>query len=115
PVISGNVSLYNETNGKGIFPTPAIGGVGIFLDVNKRCGNAFTQTGDDILVIGNTLGHLGSSLYLRECLGREDGAPPPVNLSEEKKNGDFIRGLIASGSITACHDISDGGLLVALA
>jgi len=119
PVISGNVSLYNETSvggvSKGIFPTPAIGGVGILRDVTKRVGNSFVKPGEDIFLIGETKGHLGCSLYLREILGREDGAPPPVDLALEKKNGDFVRGLIEAGSITACHDISDGGLLVALA
>jgi phosphoribosylformylglycinamidine synthase II len=115
PIISGNVSLYNETNGKGIFPTPAIGGVGILKDVSKACSNAFAKVGKDILVIGETKGHLGQSLYLREILGREEGPPPPVDLATEKKNGDFVRALILSGDITACHDCSDGGLLVALA
>ncbi|MDE3060633.1 MAG: phosphoribosylformylglycinamidine synthase subunit PurL [Pseudomonadota bacterium] len=115
PVISGNVSLYNETNGKGIFPTPAIGGVGILKDLSKRVGNSFEREGLDIILIGETKGHLGQSLYLREILGREEGPPPPVDLVAEKKNGDFVRGLIAGGLVSACHDVSDGGLLVALA
>lgn len=115
PIISGNVSLYNETNGKGILPTPAIGGVGILKDVQKRVGNCFMQAGEDILLIGDTKGHLGQSLYLREIHGREDGPCPPVDLATEKKHGDFVRNLIAAGKITACHDVSDGGLLVALA
>ncbi|MDE3015569.1 MAG: phosphoribosylformylglycinamidine synthase subunit PurL [Pseudomonadota bacterium] len=115
PVISGNVSLYNETNGKGIFPTPAIGGVGILKDVSRRAGNAFTRAGEDIILIGETKGHLGRSLYLREILGKEEGTPPPVDLNAERKNGDFVRGLIEEGKISACHDVSDGGLLVALA
>ena len=115
PIISGNASLYNETNGKGIFPTPAIGGVGILKDVTKRCGNVFTAEGETIMVIGETKGHLGQSLYLREILGKEEGPPPPVDLAVERKNGDFVRGLIQSGNITACHDCSDGGLLVAIA
>ena len=84
-------------------------------DVGKRVGNSFTRAGEDIILIGETRGHLGCSLYLREILGREDGPPPPVDLVAEKKNGDFVRGLIANGMITACHDVSDGGLLVALA
>ena len=115
PVISGNVSLYNETSGKAVFPTPAIGGVGILKDLSKCVGNSFDMEGHDVFVVGETKGHLGASLYLREILGREDGAPPPVNLADEKKNGDFVRGLIHAGLITTCHDISDGGLLVALA
>lgn len=115
PIISGNVSLYNETNGKGILPTPAIGGVGILKDVKKRCLNHFTRKGDVILLVGETKGHLGQSLYLREILGCEEGPPPPVDLAAERKNGDFVRGLIADGKVAACHDASDGGLLVAVA
>ena len=115
PIVSGNASLYNETNGKGILPTPAIGGVGLLKDVAKTIGNSFVEVGEDIILIGNTLGHLGQSLYLREILGREEGPPPPVNLATEKKNGDFVRAQIKASNITACHDVSDGGLLVALA
>lgn len=115
PIISGNASLYNETNGKGIMPTPAIGGVGILKDVNKRCGNAFVNVGETIYVIGETKGHLGQSIALRELMGREEGPPPPVDLAVEKKNGDFVRGLIQGSKISACHDCADGGLMVALA
>lgn len=115
PIISGNVSLYNETSGVAILPTPAIGGVGILRDLSKRVGNSFIAVDEDIIVIGETKGHLGSTLYLREILGREEGAPPPVDLSVEKTNGDFVRSLIQDGKISACHDISDGGLLVAIA
>jgi len=115
PIISGNVSLYNETNGAAILPTPAIGGVGILRDLSKRVGNAFVAVDEDIIVIGENKGHLGASLYLREILGREEGAPPPVDLKAEKANGDFVRSLIQNGKLTACHDISDGGLLVAIA
>ncbi len=116
PVVSGNVSLYNETHGQGVQPTPAVGGIGLLRDAGKRVGSAFTEVGHSILLIGETVGHLGSSLYLREILGREDGAPPPVDLAVEKKHGDFVRGLIADGRlVSACHDLSDGGLLVALA
>ena len=115
PVISGNVSMYNETSGKGVLPTPAIGGVGILKDITKHASNSFTQPGQDVVLIGETKGHLGASLYLREILGREEGPPPPVDLAVEKKNGDFVRGLIEKGVISVCHDISDGGLLVALA
>ncbi len=115
PVVSGNVSLYNETNGKGILPTPSIGGVGILADVNKSMSLAFKAAAETIILIGETKGHLGASLYLREVLGREEGAPPPVDLAAERRNGDFVRGLITSGQITACHDLSDGGLLPGLA
>jgi phosphoribosylformylglycinamidine synthase II len=115
PIISGNASLYNETNGKGIMPTPAIGGVGILKDSSKCIGNAFKEADEDIILIGDTKGHLGQSLYLREIHGREEGPPPPVDLLAERKNGDFVRGLIENDKITACHDCSDGGLLAALA
>jgi phosphoribosylformylglycinamidine synthase II len=115
PVVSGNVSLYNETNGKAILPTPAIGGVGVLDDFTKSATLSFKAEGEVILVIGETQGWLGQSLYLRELCAREAGAPPPVDLIEERENGDFVRALIAEGLVTAAHDISDGGLLVALA
>jgi phosphoribosylformylglycinamidine synthase len=115
PVISGNVSLYNETNGKGILPTPVIGGVGVINDVNKSVSIPFKAAGETILVIGETKGHLGASIYLREIHGREEGAPPPVDLAAERRNGDFVRGLIERGQVTASHDCADGGLLIAVA
>jgi phosphoribosylformylglycinamidine synthase len=115
PIVSGNVSLYNETNGKAILPTPAIGGVGLIADVGRMATLAFKSEGDDILLIGGHGRHLGQSLYLREIHSREEGPPPPVDLEQEKRHGDFIRTLIRAGKVTACHDISDGGLLVALA
>jgi phosphoribosylformylglycinamidine synthase II len=115
PVISGNVSLYNETNGKGILPTPVIGGVGVIADAAKSAPIAFRQPGEVILLVGETKGHLGQSIFLRELHGREEGAPPPVDLAAEKRNGDFIRTQILAGTVTACHDCSDGGLLVAIA
>ena len=115
PVVSGNVSLYNETNGQGILPTPTIGGVGLMADVAKHASIAFQDAGMDIIVIGETRGHLGQSLYLREIEGREEGAPPPVDLAVERQNGDFVRALITSGRVATCHDISGGGLAVALA
>ena len=115
PVVSGNVSLYNETQGKAILPTPAIGGVGVIADVTKTATVAFKRPKQVIVLIGETKGHLGQSLYLREIAGREDGAPPPVDLAAERRNGDFVRGLIERGAVSACHDVSDGGLLVAVA
>jgi len=114
PVVSGNVSLYNETNGSGILPTPAIGGVGLIEDAAKSVSLGFKREGDIIVVIGETKGWLGQSLYLRELLAREDGAPPPVDLKAERRNGDFVRAQIRAGAVSACHDVSDGGLLVAL-
>ncbi|WP_421787243.1 phosphoribosylformylglycinamidine synthase subunit PurL [Hyphobacterium sp.] len=113
PVVSGNVSLYNETNGKAIPPTPAVGGIGLIPDLSKRMGYGNVNAGDILILVGDTEGHLGASLYLREIEGREDGAPPPVDLEIEKRNGDFVRAQIRNGSIKACHDLSDGGLAAA--
>jgi phosphoribosylformylglycinamidine synthase len=115
PVVSGNVSLYNETNGRGILPTPSIGGVGLLDDFTKSATLAFKAEGEAILLIGETKGWLGQSIYLRDVCGREEGAPPPVDLAAEKRNGDVVRGMIRAGTATAVHDLSDGGLLVALA
>jgi phosphoribosylformylglycinamidine synthase subunit PurL len=115
PVVSGNVSLYNETNGRAILPTPTIGGVGVIDDVARAASLAFKAADEAIVLIGDTRGWLGQSLYLREVCGREEGAPPPVDLAAERRNGDFVRTLIADGMATAVHDVSDGGLLVALA
>jgi phosphoribosylformylglycinamidine synthase subunit PurL len=113
--VSGNVSLYNETNGRGILPTPSIGGVGLLDDFTKSATLAFKAGGEAILLIGDTQGWLGQSVYLRDVCGREEGAPPPVDLASEKRNGDVVRGMIRAGTATAVHDVSDGGLLVALA
>jgi len=110
PVVSGNVSLYNETNGKAILPTPAIGGVGLLPDLAKMATLAFKAESEGILLVGGHGTHLGQSIYLRDVLGREEGAPPPVNLAREKRHGDLIRSFIRSGQVTAVHDISDGGL-----
>ncbi|MEO9899251.1 phosphoribosylformylglycinamidine synthase subunit PurL [Nisaea sp.] len=115
PVVSGNVSLYNETEGAAILPTPVIGGVGVIADIEKRATVAFKAADEAVIVIGETTGWLGQSVYLREVEGREEGAPPPVDLALEKKNGDFIRDLIETGKVTACHDVADGGLAIALA
>jgi phosphoribosylformylglycinamidine synthase subunit PurL len=115
PVVSGNVSLYNETNGKAILPTPSIGGVGLLADFTGSATLAFKAAGEAVLLVGETRGALGQSLYLRDICGREEGAPPPVDLAAEKRNGDFVRALIGDKTATAVHDVSDGGLLVALA
>jgi phosphoribosylformylglycinamidine synthase II len=118
PIVSGNVSLYNESKatggGSAILPTPAIGGVGLMQDWEKSATIAFKKDGDQILIIGSGSGYLGQSLWLRECHGREDGPPPLVDLASERRNGEFVRHLIAQGLVSAVHDISDGGLLVAL-
>ncbi|BDA85067.1 phosphoribosylformylglycinamidine synthase subunit PurL [Aureimonas sp. SA4125] len=115
PIVSGNVSLYNETHGQGILPTPTIGGVGLIEDRGKTARVGDMVDGDVLFVVGRDGSHLGATIYLREITGSEDGAPPPVDLAEEKRNGDFVRGLIRSGRVVACHDLSDGGLAVALA
>lgn len=115
PVVSGNVSLYNETDGKAIQPTPAIGGVGLLKDATARCDAKFKMIGDEIFVIGKTAGHISCSLFEREILKIENKKnPPKVDLTLERKNGEFVRDLISSGTINACHDVADGGLLVSL-
>ncbi|MFZ2980692.1 MAG: AIR synthase related protein, partial [Sphingobium sp.] len=119
PVVSGNVSLYNESKatggGSAILPTPAIGGVGVLEDIDTMATVAFKAEGEAIFVIGDNNGHLGQSLWLREVHGREDGPPPPVDLAKEKAHAAFIRTLVADGKVSAVHDVSDGGLLVAVA
>ncbi|GHD61445.1 phosphoribosylformylglycinamidine synthase subunit PurL [Thalassobaculum fulvum] len=119
PVVSGNVSLYNETEGQAILPTPVIGGVGLIDDVHKLCTPALKAAGETLVAIGQpadrTDGWLGASLYLREIEGREEGAPPPLDLAAERRTGDLVRGLIRDGRVSACHDVGDGGLLVAVA
>ncbi|KPF88359.1 phosphoribosylformylglycinamidine synthase subunit PurL [Novosphingobium sp. AAP93] len=119
PIVSGNVSLYNESKatggGSAILPTPAIGGVGLMENHETMAKIGFKAEGEAIFVIGHSNGHLGQSLWLREVHGREEGAPPPVDLTAERAHAEFVRQLIAEGKVTAVHDVSDGGLLVALA
>jgi phosphoribosylformylglycinamidine synthase subunit PurL len=115
PVVSGNVSLYNETNGQAIPPTPTVGAVGLIADYDRRADFASLKPGDALVLLGETRGALGASMYLREILGREDGAPPPVDLAQERKTGDFVRDLIKGEQINVVHDLSDGGLVAAAA
>jgi len=115
PVVSGNVSLYNETNGVAIPPTPTVGAVGLLEDYAVHARFAGAKAGQSLVLIGATQGALGASIYLREVLGREDGDPPTVDLALERKTGDFVRKLILDGIVTHCHDLSDGGLLIAAA
>ncbi|MFN3523181.1 MAG: phosphoribosylformylglycinamidine synthase subunit PurL [Phenylobacterium sp.] len=115
PVVSGNVSLYNETNGVAIPPTPTVGAVGLLNDYARHADFSGMKAGDALVLVGETHGQLGASLYLREFLGREDGAPPPVDLALERRNGDFVRNLISSNQVSVVHDLSDGGLIVAVA
>ena len=119
PIVSGNVSLYNESKatggGSAILPTPAIGGVGLLAEWSKSATIAFKGTGDVIVLIGDRRGHLGQSLWLREVHGREEGPPPPVDFEAERRNGEFVRAHIATGALTAVHDVSDGGVAVTIA
>jgi phosphoribosylformylglycinamidine synthase II len=120
PIVSGNVSLYNETKneddtGSAILPTPAIGGVGLLADWRKAATIAFKAEDEAIVLIGGGDGHLGQSLWLREIHGRAEGPPPRVNLAGERRKGEAIRRLIADGLVTAVHDVADGGLAVAVA
>jgi phosphoribosylformylglycinamidine (FGAM) synthase-like enzyme len=112
--VSGNVSLYNETNGQAIPPTPAIGAVGVIDDIDRMATIAFKAADETIILIGSSDSHIGASLWLRELGGLEAGPPPPVDLAAERANGDMVRGLIAGGLVSACHDVSDGGVLVAI-
>ncbi|HMN36237.1 MAG TPA: phosphoribosylformylglycinamidine synthase subunit PurL [Hyphomicrobium sp.] len=115
PVVSGNVSLYNETNGIGIPPTPAIGGVGLIPDTAKVADIRLKGEGSVLIVIGREEGHLGQSLYQQYATGTFEGAPPAVDLEAEIKAGRLVRTLIREGRALAVHDCSDGGLLVAIA
>ncbi len=119
PVVSGNVSLYNETRAPdgtavSILPTPAIGGLGVLEDAAQAVGMGLGPD-LDLVLLGRTEGALGQSLWLREIHGREEGAPPPLDLPQERRTGDFVRARILSGAVSACHDLSDGGLLVGIA
>jgi phosphoribosylformylglycinamidine (FGAM) synthase-like enzyme len=128
------VSLYNETKAEdgsslAILPTPAIGGVGLLDDWEKSATIAFTddvsisyrdtpdeaEEGARIFLIGSPVGHLGQTVWLREVHGREDGTAPPADLKAERQNGEFIRLCVADGAVLAVHDVSDGGIAVALA
>ena len=123
PIVSGNVSLYNETkaddgSGSAILPTPAIGAVGLLADWKRSATIGFKGVGDIVVLVGTRRGHLGQSLWLRELHGiegRDAGPPPPVDLAAERRAGDYVRKGIEQGWITACHDVSDGGVAVALA
>ena len=115
PIVSGNVSLYNETNGVGILPTPTMAGVGILPNVDQMATVAFKNDNDAVLLVGGHGSHMGQTMALRELTGGDFGPPPSVDLELEKKNGDFVRDIIRKGLVTACHDISSGGLGVAVA
>src|SRR5690606_569558 len=115
PVVSGNVSLYNETNGVAIPPTPTVGGVGLIEAYAHRADSWNLAAGGAVVLGGETQGELGAAMYLREVLGREDGAPPPVDLAVERRHGAFVRELIRTDRARTVHDLSDGGLIAAAA
>ena len=114
PVVSGNVSFYNGTNKKNIFPTPVIGGVGLIPDVTNSLNHHFKKENSFILLIGKTFGHIEQSCFLRENFSIAEGLPPEVNLNNEKNNGETILKLIRKNLVLSAHDVSSGGLLVAL-
>ena len=115
PVVSGNVSFYNETNSKSIFPTPVIGGIGLLDNLNKIINMKTKKVGNLIIVVGKTFGHLGQSSFMREIYSANEGAPPEINLTNEKNNGNSILNLINLNLVSSCHDVSSGGILISLA
>jgi phosphoribosylformylglycinamidine synthase len=115
PVVSGNVSFYNETEGRAVLPTPVVGGLGLIDHLDRTARVGFDGEGQVLLLVGESTGWLGASLYLRDVCGREEGAPPPVDLATERLNADLVRELIADGTVRCCHDLADGGLLVGVA
>ncbi|MEM1385654.1 MAG: phosphoribosylformylglycinamidine synthase subunit PurL [Pseudomonadota bacterium] len=114
PVVSGNVSLYNETEGQAILPTPSIGGVGLLETLDQAIPMA-PQRGDLLVLLGHSEGHLGQSALLWELFGRAEGPPPPVDLRAERKAGELVRALKGRDLLRAAHDLADGGLAVAAA
>jgi phosphoribosylformylglycinamidine synthase len=113
--VSGNVSLYNETNGVAILPTPTIAGVGLLPDWSKMARIGSANEGDILIMIGVDGSHLGCSVYLRDVVGINDGPAPVVDLDAERRHGEFVRSAIRNRQVTACHDISSGGLAITLA
>jgi phosphoribosylformylglycinamidine synthase subunit PurL len=115
PVVSGNVSLYNETEGQGIFPTPTIAMVGLVEPVERTCASTFREAGDIVAVVGALAGEVGGSEYLAARFGKEAGRPPPLDLAREKAVQATVRRAVREGVLSSAHDCSDGGLAVALA
>ena len=114
PVVSGNVSFYNGTNNKNIFPTPVIGGVGIIKKLSKPLNHNFKKENSTLILIGKTFGHLGQSCFLKENYSISEGLPPEINLLNEKNNGETLLKLIEKSMILSSHDVSNGGLITAL-
>ena len=115
PVVSGNVSFYNETKDKGIKPTPTIGGVGLIKDYKKMVSMGLKKIDNLVLVIGKTEGHIEQSIFAKEILNQKKGPPPEINLFNEKNNGETVLKLINEGYVKSAHDISTGGIMVAIA
>ncbi len=114
PVVSGNVSFYNGTNKKNIFPTPVIGGVGLISKIKTPIGHNFKKEKSCLILLGKTLGHLGQSCYLKENFSIVDGKPPEINLFNEKNNGEIVLDLINNSLVLSAHDVSSGGLILTL-
>ena len=115
PVVSGNVSFYNQTKDKGIKPTPSIGGVGLLKNYKKMITMDFKKIDNLVLVIGKTEGHLDQSIFARDILNEKNGPPPEINLFNEKNNGETILSLIEKNYVKSVHDISLGGIMIAVA
>ena len=114
PVVSGNVSLYNETNGEGIYPTPAIGGVGLIKDLSNVKTLSLKEDGNFLCVVGKTANHLGASKYISIIQSKEEGGTPEINLDTELRNGNFVMDAINQKLIASAHDVGEGGILVAI-
>ena len=114
PVVSGNVSLYNETNGEGIYPTPAIGGVGLIKDLSNVKTLSLKEDGNFLCVVGKTANHLGNSKYISIIQSKEEGGTPEINLDTELRNGNFVMDAINQKLIASAHDVGEGGILVAI-
>ncbi len=115
PVVSGNVSFYNGTNKKNIYPTPVIGGVGLIRKLSKPLNHIFQKEQSNLILIGKTFGHIEQSCFLKEIYSLDEGLPPEINLLNEKNNGECVLKLIEKKLVLSAHDVSDGGLLIALA
>ena len=114
PVVSGNVSFYNQTKDVGIKPTPTIGGVGLIKNYKNMITMNFKDIGNQVLLIGKTEGHIDQSLFARVILDEKKGPPPEVNLFNEKNNGETLLNLIEKNYIRSAHDISLGGIMTAV-
>ena len=112
PVVSGNVSFYNGTNKKNIYPTPVIGGVGLIQNLSNPINHLFKKENSIIILVGKTFGHLGQSCFIKENFSINEGYPPEVNLKNEKENGENVLSLIQKNLVLSAHDVSSGGLLV---